>query len=185
EWEFHLRSLSSIARDSNFAADPSSDPSLLDSVRRLCELCTREKSEDLIARIYPHLNKVFQRSVASASQNQASNCLLLLAILQFFLDHGDATLHDADPSLRTFFRTCLSREFADGVVAEATLEFLFLNKEKITKSFPTLLPQFFPLFLKLIAWNAEKLGNKFLKVFPGFFAPGSFIPLLPSTIDVP
>lgn len=32
EWEFHLRSLSSSARDSNYATDSASDPSLLNSV---------------------------------------------------------------------------------------------------------------------------------------------------------
>ncbi|RVW40310.1 hypothetical protein CK203_082794 [Vitis vinifera] len=34
---------------------------------------------------------------------------LSYAILQFFLDFGEIVLHDADPSLRTFFRSCLSR----------------------------------------------------------------------------
>ncbi|KAL0353613.1 UNVERIFIED_CONTAM: hypothetical protein Sangu_0942600 [Sesamum angustifolium] len=107
------------------------------------------------------------------------------AILQFFIDFGDVVLHDADPSLRTFFRSCLSREFADPVVAEATLEFLSSNKEKLLKSFPTLLPQFFPLMLKLIAWNGEKLENLFLSVFSGLISPGSFIPLFPSLVDLP
>lgn len=32
EWEFHFRTLSSLARDSNFPNDPASDPSLLNSV---------------------------------------------------------------------------------------------------------------------------------------------------------
>lgn len=31
------------------------------------------------------------------------------AILQFFLDYGEVMLHDCDPSLHTFFRSCLSR----------------------------------------------------------------------------
>ncbi|KAG8386153.1 hypothetical protein BUALT_Bualt03G0119500 [Buddleja alternifolia] len=185
EWEFHLRSLSSIARDSNYATDPASDPSLLNSVKRLYELCKSEKSEELIARVYPHLNKIFQRSVASISQTQTSNGLLLLAILQFFLDFGDIVLHDADPTLRTFFRSCLSREFADPIVAEATLEFLSSNKRKLLNSFPTLLPQFFPLMLKLIAWNGKKLENLFRSVFLGFFSPGSFMPLFTSLIDLP
>ncbi|KAL0443410.1 UNVERIFIED_CONTAM: hypothetical protein Slati_2063700 [Sesamum latifolium] len=185
EWEFHLRSLSSTGRDSNYATDPASDPSLLNSVKRLHELCKTEKSEELMARVYPHLNKIFQRCVTSISQSRTSNGLLLLAILQFFLDFGDVVLHDADPSLRTFFRSCLSREFADPVVAEATLEFLSSNKEKLLKSFPTLLPQFFPLMLKLIAWNGEKLENLFLKVFSGLISPGSFIPLFPSLVDLP
>ncbi|XAR56663.1 hypothetical protein NMG60_11037227 [Bertholletia excelsa] len=183
--DFHLRTLSSSARDSNFANDPASDPSLLNSVKRLHDLCKAEKSDDLVARVYPQLNKIFQRSVASISQSQTSNGLLLLAIIQFFLDFGDVVLHDADPSLRTFFRSCLSREFADPVVAEATLDFLNMNKKKLLTSFPTLLPQFFPLMLKLIAWHGEKLEKQFLRVFPALISPGSFLPLFPSLVDLP
>ncbi|CAI9088473.1 OLC1v1022808C2 [Oldenlandia corymbosa var. corymbosa] len=184
-WEFHLRSLSSIARDSNFADDPASDPALLNSVNKLCELCKEENSEDLIARVYPNLNKIFQRSLATISQSRSSIAPLLLAILQFFLDYGDVVLHDADPSLRTFFRSCLSREFADPVVAEATLQFLNANTKKLLSSFPTLLPQFFPLLLKLIAWNGERLEKSFLGVFPGLISTGSFLPLFPSLVDLP
>ncbi|KAJ9672059.1 hypothetical protein PVL29_025629 [Vitis rotundifolia] len=185
DWEFHLRSLSATARDSNFSADPASDPNLLPSVRKLYALCKSEESEDLVARVYPQINKIFQRLVASVSQSRTSNGLLFLAILQFFLDFGEIVLHDADPSLRTFFRSCLSREFADPVVAKATLDFLNWNKKKILTSFPTLLPQFFPLLLKLIAWNGEKLEKSFLKVFPGLISPGSFLPLFPSVVDLP
>ncbi|KAD6454003.1 hypothetical protein E3N88_08709 [Mikania micrantha] len=156
DWEIHLRTLSSSARDSNFSSDPASDSALLHSVRKLIQLCKNENSENLIARVYPQLNKIFQRSVSSISQSRSSSGLLLLAILQFFIDYGEFVLHDADPSLRTFFRSCLSREFADPVVAEATLDFLNLNKRKILLTFPTLLPQFYPLMLKLIVWNGEK-----------------------------
>ncbi|KAF9610169.1 hypothetical protein IFM89_020606 [Coptis chinensis] len=179
DWDFHLRSFSLIAND------PASDPSVLQHVRKLYEICKAEKSEDLVARVYPQLNKLFQRSVASSSHSQTSYGLLLLAILQFFLDFGEVVLHDADPSLRTFFRSCLSREFADPIVAEATLDFLKVNITKIIISFPTLLPQFFPLLLKLIAWNGEKLEKSFLKIFPGMMSPGSFLPLFPSIVDLP
>ncbi|KAK1584549.1 hypothetical protein Q3G72_033962 [Acer saccharum] len=184
-WEFHLRSLSNSARDSNLATDPASDPSLLQSVKKLYELCKEEKNEDLVARVYPHINKLFQRSVASLSQSRTSNGLLLLAILQFFLDFGEVVLHDADPSLRMFYRLCLSREFADPVVAEATLDFLNSNKKKLLSSFPALLPQFFPLLLKLIAWNGEKFDKAFLRVFPALMSPASFLPLLSSLVDLP
>ncbi|KAK9269608.1 hypothetical protein L1049_001385 [Liquidambar formosana] len=185
DWDFHLRSLSSSSRDSNFASDPASDPSLLYSVKKLCELCKAEKSEDLVARVYPQFNKLFHRSVASILQSPSSFGLILLAILQFFLDFGEVVLHDADPSLRIFFRSCLSREFADPLVAEATVDFLNVNRKKLLTSFPTLLPQFFPLLLKLIAWNGEKLEKAFLKVFPGLMSPGSFLPLFPSLVDLP
>ncbi|KAJ4726121.1 AP-5 complex subunit zeta-1 [Melia azedarach] len=185
DWDFYLRTLSNSTRDSSVATDPAADPSLLNSVKRLYELCKEEKNEDLVARVYPHVNKLFQRSVASLSQSRTSNGLLLLTILQFFLDFGETVLHDADPSLRTFFRSCLSREFADPVVAEAALDFLNANKKKLLTSFPTLLPQFFPLLLKLIAWNGEKLEKAFLKIFPALISPASFLPLLPSLVDLP
>ncbi|XP_038898300.1 AP-5 complex subunit zeta-1 [Benincasa hispida] len=185
DWDFHLRTLSNSARDSNVANDPASDPNILQSVKRLYELCKAENSEDLVARVYPQFNKIFQRSVSSLSQSGTSNGLLLLAILQFFIDFGEVVLHDADPSLKTFFRSCLSREFADPVVAEAVLEFLNANRNKFLTSFPTLLPQFFPLLLKLIAWNGEKLERPFLKIFPALISPGSFLPLFPSLMDFP
>ncbi|KAG2682192.1 hypothetical protein I3843_11G181200 [Carya illinoinensis] len=60
-----------------------------------------------------------------------------------------------------------------------------MNKKKLLTSFPTLLPQFFPLLLKLIAWNGERLEKSFLKVFPGLMSPGSFLPLFPSLVDLP
>ncbi|XP_030510663.2 uncharacterized protein LOC115725322 isoform X1 [Cannabis sativa] len=185
DWDFYLRSLSNSARDSNTASDPASDSSLVHSVKKLHELCKAENAEDLVVRVYPHINKLFQRSVASLSQSRTSNGLLLLAILQFYLDFGDVVLHDADPSLRTFLRTCLSREFADPVVAEAALDFLNTNKRKLLSTFPTLLPQFFPLLLKLIAWNGENLEKSFMRVFPGLISPGSFLPLFPSLVDLP
>ncbi|XP_021755833.1 AP-5 complex subunit zeta-1-like isoform X1 [Chenopodium quinoa] len=181
-WDFYLRTLSASARDST---SPASDPSLLESVKKLCELCKAEKSDDLVARIYSSIIKLFQRSVASLSQSRSSHGLLLLAILQFFLDFGESVLHDADPSLRTFFRSCLSRDFADPVIAEATIEFLLVNKKKLQTSFPTVLPQFFPLLLKLIAWNGEKIEKSFLKIFPALVAPGSFLALFPAIADLP
>ncbi|XP_023536277.1 AP-5 complex subunit zeta-1-like [Cucurbita pepo subsp. pepo] len=185
DWDFHLRTLSNSARDSNSGNDPASDPNILQSVKRLYELCKAENSEDLVARVYPQFNKIFQRSVSSLSQSGTSNGLLLLAILQFFIDFGEMVLHDADPSLKTFFRSCLSREFADPIVAEAVLEFLNVNRNKFLTSFPTMLPQFFPLLLKLIAWNGEKLEKLFLQIFPALISPGSFLPLFPSLMDFP
>ncbi|KAI3971945.1 hypothetical protein MKX01_030146 [Papaver californicum] len=186
DWDYHLRSLSQNARDSTLANDPASDPSVLHTVKKLHEICKAEVSEDLTARVYPQMNKLFQRAIAaSLSQARTSNGLLLLAILQFFLDFRELVLNDADASLRTFFCSCLSREFADPVVAEETIDFLNQNRTKLLSIFPSLLPQFFPLLLKLIAWNGLKLEKSFLKIFPGVVSPGSFLPMFPSLVDLP
>ncbi|XXG82868.1 hypothetical protein AAC387_Pa10g0751 [Persea americana] len=81
DWDFYLKSLSANARDSSTASDPAFDPSLLQSVRKLCEMCKAENSEDLAARVYPHINKLFQRSVASIPHSRSSSGLLLLFLL--------------------------------------------------------------------------------------------------------
>jgi len=101
----------------------------------------KEARDEMVARAFPVMSKLFQRCAAAPTQAVASTGVLLLTILQFFLDFGEAVLHDADGSLKIFFRSCLSREFADPIVAERTLEFLVANKTKILSSFPTLIPQ--------------------------------------------
>ncbi|KAF8649704.1 hypothetical protein HU200_064245 [Digitaria exilis] len=208
-YDFHLRSLSAASRDSAAASDPASDPNLLQS--RVCEMCreAKEARDEMVARAFPVMSKLFQRCAAAQTQAVASTGVLLLVrrlfsirsvnilfltlfygskagtILQFFLDFGEAVLHDADGSLKTFFRSCLSREFADPIVAERTLEFLVANKTKILNSFPTLIPQFYPLLLKLIASNGERLEKKFLEVLPLMMSAGSFLPLFLSLMDLP
>ncbi|CAN6250231.1 unnamed protein product [Urochloa humidicola] len=186
-YDFHLRSLSAASRDSAAAADPASDPNLLQSVRMVCEMCreAKEARDEMVARAFPVMSKLFQRCAAAPTQAVASTGMLLLTILQFFLDFGETVLHDADGSLKTFFRSCLSREFADPIVAERTLEFLIANKTKILSSFPTLIPQFYPLLLKLIASNGERLEKKFLEVLPLMMSAGSFLPLFLSLMDLP
>lgn len=186
-YDFHLRSLSAASRDSAAAADPASDPNLLQSVRMVFEMCKDAKgaNDEMVARAFPVMSKLFQRCAAAPTLSTASTGVLLLTILQFFLDFGEAVLHDADVSLRTFFRSCLSREFADPIVAERTLEFIIANKTKILSCFPTLVPQFFPLLLKLIASNGERLDKKFSEVLPLMMAPGSFLPLFLSLMDLP
>ncbi|XP_057834901.1 uncharacterized protein LOC131045338 isoform X2 [Cryptomeria japonica] len=185
EWSHHLRVLAQSGSGRE-AVDPLQPPPqlhhLLQSVNKLYEMCKAENSADLVARIYPQMNKLFQRFIASASN---SSGLLLLAILQFFVDFGEIALHDADPSIRTFFRSCLSRQFTDPLVAMATFDFLNRNKIKLLSAFPSLLPQYFPLFLKLIAWNGEMLEKQFLALLPGLMAPGSFLPLFPALTDLP
>ncbi|EES11468.1 uncharacterized protein LOC8066824 isoform X2 [Sorghum bicolor] len=186
-YDFHLRSLSAASRDSAAAFDPASDPNLLQSVRRVCEMCrtAKEAKDEMVARAFPVMGKLFQRCAAAPTQAVASTGVLLLTILQFFLDFGEAVLHDADGSLKTFFRSCLSREFADPIVAECTVEFLVTNKTKILSSFPNLIPQFYPLLLKLVASNGERLESKFSQVLPLMMSAGSFLPLFLSLMDLP
>lgn len=107
-WSMWLRLLSHSVRDTA-GCTSADDTTVLRAVKNLHRLCAKgEQNDDLVGRVYPHLVKIFNRCSASLLSQKASTGLLLLAILQFFLDFGEIVLHDSDPSLRTFFRSCLS-----------------------------------------------------------------------------
>ncbi|KAL2641368.1 hypothetical protein R1flu_008955 [Riccia fluitans] len=167
------------------ASVDASDTAVLETARRLYVLCKEDDSGELVARAYPHIVKVFQRFTSSGSTIRPSHGLTLLAILQYFLEYGESVLHDTDPSLRQFFRSSLSRLYADPAVAKATLDFLNLNKTRFLLYFPSLLPQFFPLLLKIIAWGDEKLDDAFMELLPAMMGPSSFLPLFPAILDLP
>ncbi|KAL5978358.1 hypothetical protein ACLOJK_029475 [Asimina triloba] len=178
DWDFHLRTISAIARDSSSASDPASNPSLLPSVRnsqnisfssphsrfllvrpirfpslflslqvkKLYEMCKAGNSDDLVARIYPQLNKLFQRSIASLSQTRTSNGLLLLPadFFSLVLESVCIPIEMKEPILLKYFyseviskysilESCGCSEFADPVVAEATL-ILVVALEKVERS---------------------------------------------------
>ncbi|KAJ7523876.1 hypothetical protein O6H91_18G066100 [Diphasiastrum complanatum] len=154
-------------------------------VKRLNRLCKEENNEELVARIYPSMNKLFQRCCSASLLFHSTAGLLALAILQFFLDHGDLLLHDSDPSLRAFLRSCLTRQFSDPAVAAATIDFLNQNKTRLLVSYTSVLPQFFPLLLKVIAWGDERLDDSFLLLLPALVAPSSFLPIFPALLDLP
>ncbi|KAL3684045.1 hypothetical protein R1sor_002067 [Riccia sorocarpa] len=186
DWAFCLRVLSQSVRDSPAAAsEDASDTAVLEAVRRVYALCREDESGELAARVYPHIVKVFQRFNSSGSAIRPTHGLTLLAILQYFLDYGESVLHDSDPSLLQFFRSSLSRLYADPAVAKATLEFLNHNKTKLLLFHPALLPQFFPLLFKIIAWGDEKLDGEFMQLLPAMIGPSSFLALFSALLDLP
>eukprot|EP00250_Pteridium_aquilinum_P006934 c16755_g1_i1 orf=84-1790(+) len=183
DFAFHVRLLSQSARDTSPSSDAAQESAVLESIKRLHVMC--EGHIDLVGTINTPISKLFQRCTASVSQYRSSTGLLMLAILQFFLDFGEYVLHDADPNLNIFFKSCLSRLYADRSVAAATLEFLNHNKRKLLLSHPALLPQYFPLLLKVIAWHGTVLIKSFLQLFPALMGPSSFLPLFPALLDLP
>lgn len=183
DFAFHVRLLSQSARDNSPSSDSAQETAVLESIKRLHAMC--EGHIDLVGTINMPMSKLFQRCTASVAQYRSSTGLLMLGILQFFLDFGEYVLHDADPSLNVFFKSCLSRLYADRTVAGATLQFLNHNRRKLLLSHSTLLPQYFPLLLKVLAWNGTALVESFLHLFPALMGPSSFLPLFPALLDLP
>lgn len=71
-------------------------------------LCTLDSS--LITKLFPDVKRLFSRGAAAAGG--AGPCLKL-ALLDFFMKHGDAIVYDIKPSLESFFSTTLTTGFHD------------------------------------------------------------------------
>ncbi|GBG92845.1 hypothetical protein CBR_g57501 [Chara braunii] len=115
------------------------DAVLCEAVYLLQELCASDPSE-LVPRVLPGLNKFLQRTAPISSPPFISG-VVALAILKFFLDFGDVVLFDAEPAMHLFFRSCLSRQYADPAVADALRVFIMENKRKLSMSHSSILPQ--------------------------------------------
>lgn len=183
----YLRVLSQNVRDTlaGSVSDENGDIAALDAVTKLHSICNEVGTEELIGRVYPFIVKIYQRCTNSGAIPRTRTAKLSLAILQFFLDYGDLVLHDFDLSLRTFFRSHLSRQYADPEVSAVTIAFLNANKLKLLLSHSSLLQQFYPLLFKVAAWGGKAVSDPFLKLLPGLIGPSSFLPLFPAMLDFP
>lgn len=183
DFTHYLRLLGHYARETSASPDTAQDNAVTEAINKLRSMC--ERNVELVGTVNTPISKLFQRCATSVTQYRSSTGLLMLAILQFLLDFGEYILHDADLSLDIFFKSCLSRQYADSVVAAATLDFLNHNKEKLLLSHSALLPQYFPLLLKVIVWNGVMLDEAFLQLFPALMGPSSLLPLFPAVLDLP
>lgn len=167
-------------------SDASADAATADTVGKLLRVCEsgRGQSLDVLSRALPALARIFQRAI-SLPQPTPSSTLLLLAVLRFYLHFGDEVLHDADKSLHTLFRSCLGRQYADPTVATAVLNFAVEEKAKLLAGHPQLLPQYFPLILKMLLCCGPKVGSQVEEILPAMVAPTSLLPLFPSLLDLP
>lgn len=166
-------------------SETSSDSSVTHAVRQLQITCQSGGGpSDLLPRALPGLARAFQRTVSQTSPT-SDTVYLLLAILEFYLTFGEEVLHEADKTFHGFFRSFLSRQYADPFVAVAVTTFLNQQKSKLLTLYPTLLPQHFPLLLKIQAWHTPKVDVEMLDLFPAMVAPASFLSLFPSLLDLP
>ena len=86
---------------------------------------------------------------------------LKLALLDFFMKHGDAIVYDIKPSLDSFFGATLSVGYHDPVTAMDTLLFCLRHHTRLRSS---VFVKFFPNIFKLLAWSPRSYLGEFLEI---------------------
>eukprot|EP00271_Cylindrocystis_brebissonii_P021648 TRINITY_DN7867_c0_g1_i1.p1 TRINITY_DN7867_c0_g1~~TRINITY_DN7867_c0_g1_i1.p1 ORF type:complete len:603 (+),score=123.93 TRINITY_DN7867_c0_g1_i1:318-2126(+) len=169
------------------ALDTGMETALAESLGRLHKFCSSDNSSstDHLERVLlPGLSQTFLRTAIVTPPTQTGKTLLF-AVLRFYLQFGAELFHEGEAMLHAFFRLFLIKQFGDLATATASLAFLVEEKERLVEWHPVVLPQYFPLMLKLAVCHCPWLDRDMEELLPVMVAPASFLPLFPTLLDLP
>ncbi|KAF2078457.1 hypothetical protein CYY_000207 [Polysphondylium violaceum] len=155
---------------------------LLEAVRILDYLCCLDNN--LIAKIFPTVQKAYQLHLPSSRTTNANSGPILLALLQFFVNHSHTLVYDPEPLFKAYFQTYLPKTYMNSFVAFETLNFCLENKEVLLKN-TNVLSLYFPPIFKCLAWFPQSFIGEFSELLPFLISPNSFIEVFHLLLDLP
>ncbi|XP_060083667.1 AP-5 complex subunit zeta-1-like [Ylistrum balloti] len=109
---------------------------------------------------------------------------LLLPILQFYMNHSKAVLHDPQEAYRLIFHTVLSQSFMDNALMFDMVMFLRQNLEALCHN-TQILTTFFPNIFKILAWNPRTYLSEFEELLPALMSSSTALEVLHVLLDLP
>eukprot|EP01132_Coremiostelium_polycephalum_P005947 gene5947-7406_t len=155
---------------------------LLESVRILDYMCCLDNN--LIPKIFPTVQKAYQLHLPSSRTTNANSGHVLLALLQFFVNHSHTLVYDPEPLFRAYFQTYLPRTYMNSFVAFETLNFCLKNKETLLKS-SNVFGLYFPPIFKCLAWFPHSYFGEFSELLPSLISPLTYIEVFHLLLDLP
>ncbi|XP_064407104.1 AP-5 complex subunit zeta-1-like [Halichondria panicea] len=165
-------------RPSKSVDDDLIDACLYECIALLDILCSLSRS--LINGVFPTIRRVYSR----CTLNPIPNARLLLALVKFFLNHGESEMYDSEGPVALFFGQVLASQFNDPGLAYDTVEYLVDNLEALHGS-TNILTKYFPNILKILAWFPTTFIAEFLQLLPSFISKATASEVLHSTFDLP
>ncbi|KAN0032960.1 hypothetical protein ACTFIV_006902 [Dictyostelium citrinum] len=155
---------------------------LLESIRILDYLCLLDSN--LIAKIFPTVQKAYQLHLPSSKNTNATSGHILLALLQFFVNHSHTLVYDPEPLFKVYFQTYLPRTYMNSFVSFETINFCLKNKQILLKN-SNVFNLYFPPIFKCLAWFPNSLSSEFSELLPSFISSNSFIEVFHLLLDLP
>lgn len=138
----------------------------VESVTSLDLLCRADSAAGAHARV-PQVVPALKRLVAARGAEQRPH--LLLAIMRFFLRHGDVVAVDREPLYKSFFGGILATGHRDQALAMDTL--LFCREHAAQLSGSGAFRLYFPNLFKILAWSPRTFLTEFLELGACFCGP--------------
>jgi AP-5 complex subunit zeta-1 len=151
---------------------------VIEVIRIMDVLCLLDS--DFVPQIFPHVQRL--STMAMNQLTDRTSGLLFIAVLQFYLNHGELVGFDPDPLFQPF-TNYLGTFFHDPIISFEALLFCRKNKKKLLTS-TNLFSLYFPPLLKIFAWNPE-YNREIKSLIPAFIGPSTYSELFHSILDLP
>lgn len=141
---------------------------------------------DLLCQIDPALVETSFYTVKNIDTLKASrSCgLVLLAVLQFYVNHGSVVDFDSRSAFRHFFQSFLNRNYTDALNGFGTFSFCVRNERFLLEK-SNVFSLYFPSLLKLLAWYPQTFAADTERLLPVLVGPSSLIELTHLLLDLP
>ncbi|XP_046362626.2 AP-5 complex subunit zeta-1-like [Haliotis rufescens] len=150
---------------------------LVEAVTVLDLIC--ELDEGHVPRVHQEVKRLYARV-----SSEAQYAPIVLQILQFFVNHSSAVVHDPGDTYLHYFRNVLGRNFHDPGVAFDTVRFILRNLETLCHR-TKVLSSFFPNILKILAWHPRTFVDEFTEILPALMSPTTAMEVFHTVLDLP
>ncbi|XP_033755638.1 AP-5 complex subunit zeta-1-like [Pecten maximus] len=150
---------------------------LLETVNVLDLVCKIDTGQ--ISKVFQEIRRLYNRLSQDWSKSR-----LLLPILQFYMNHSKAVLHDPQEAYKLVFHMVLARSFMDNALMFDLVMFLRQNLEALCHD-TKILTTYFPNIFKILAWNPRTYLSEFEELLPALMSPSTALEILHVLLDLP
>ncbi|KAL4240767.1 AP-5 complex subunit zeta-1 [Mactra antiquata] len=150
---------------------------ILEAVKLLDLICNIDSGQ------VPKTFRELKRLVAMTTQDD-NNPRLLIAVLQFLLNHSEAVAYDPSEELKVLFHRVLSHNINTISVCFDIVLFILDNIETLTYDHKVM-ATYFPNMLKLLAWHPRTFVSDFVEFIPAMMSSVTSLEVFHALIDLP
>jgi len=147
---------------------------LIEAVSLLDHLCSKDPA--IVPRVFDTMKRIL-------NQRASGQPRLMICLLQFFINHGDAVMYDSSQVYDTLFGSMLSSAFGNAAVSFEIGMFLRDNLPLLCDMGITM--KYFPNILKLLAWNPRSFVVDYMDILPACLSPSTTLEVVHTLLDLP
>ncbi|XP_050391533.1 AP-5 complex subunit zeta-1 [Patella vulgata] len=150
---------------------------LYEAVCILDLICTIDGGH--IPRVHQEIKRLYSRIYQDTTYFP-----VIIQILQFFLNHSGAVVHDPQETYNNVFTDILMNNYGDQGLMFDLICFIRNNLETLCYK-TSVLSTFFPNIFKILAWHPRTFLCEFVDILPALMTPSTSLEIFHTLLDLP